>query len=430
MSVKNSVSFNIKAKKKCDADDMIAHLENELARLKSDNIIFPHNSKMNISSPDIFKKYTELTERIEEIKGKKIQKNANHYLEGVLAFSFEKYEEDPEKFRKGAPELIEKYMEQIKEQFGFEPVGFSLHFDEGSIDENGKEIINVHAHCSFINFDFEQEKARFREIQKKYVTKRKYPNENFVKMQDMAGDCFRELGFERGITKKITQEQHLEKIDFVEKKLQAKLDEKNNIIIEKDKTINEQQNKINKLNKKGLSKVEQVKKINSKIDNAENQVVEVKKIGQKTVKDIKKIRVVLESENEEIELLKNERIEIDRENKILKHKGKTAIKKIKELEENQNRLISGMKKIVSYIGNLSTGFFNLIQCTKEQNQEKYTTQMNDLVIGFDELKQDIFDTNEKTELDEIIENAIDNLPTDEELSDDIIVDIKTSIKYK
>lgn len=246
--MKNFVSFNIKAKKKSDADPMILHLENPKARQKSDNILYPENSSLNVSSDGILEKYKEVTERIESIKGKKIQKNANHYLEGVLAFSFEKYNEDPERFRSEAPELIEKYMNEIAEKYHFEPLGYSLHFDEGSTcEETGKEKINIHAHISFINFDFKTNKSRFREIQQKYNSKRKYPNEHFMIMQDLAGECFKTLGFKRGMEKQQTKKKHLDKVEYVENKLK-----------DKEEKIEKLENKIKSINKEGREKQKKI----------------------------------------------------------------------------------------------------------------------------------------------------------------------------
>jgi hypothetical protein len=221
MSNENRLSFNLKAKKTCDAVGMILHCENQKARKKSTNIVYPENTKLNINSPDILKKYDELTGRIETIKGRKIQKNANHYLEGVLAFPEHLVNEmGIEKFREKAPELIEKYMEEIKEAYGFEPCGFSLHFDEGhKPDKDGKQSLNIHAHLSFVNYDFKQNKARFREIQQKYVSKRKVPNMAFVAMQDLAGQVFEPLGFKRGISKQVTGLDHKDKEAFVQGKI-------------------------------------------------------------------------------------------------------------------------------------------------------------------------------------------------------------------
>jgi|LULS01.1.fsa_nt_gb hypothetical protein len=286
--MKNFVSFNIKTKRKSDADPMILHLENLKARQKSDNILFPENSILNISSGGILEKYKEVTERIESIKGKKIQKNANHYLEGVLAFSFEKYNEDPEKFRREAPELIEKYMNEIAEKYHFEPLGYSLHFDEGSTcEETGEEKINIHAHISFINFDFKTNKSRFREIQQKYNSKRKYPNEHFMIMQDLAGECFKTLGFKRGMEKQQTKKKHLDKVEYVESKLKDK-EEKIEKLENKIKSINkegrEKQRKIIDLEVKKELLEEYTESLKEEVKQAENRLEIIKNLTYSTFK--------------------------------------------------------------------------------------------------------------------------------------------------
>lgn len=275
---KNFISFNLKAKKKCDADGMLLHCENIKARQKSDNIQYPENTKLNVSSPDLHKRYLEITNRIENIKGKKIQKNANHYLEGCLSFSYEKYKENPQKFRQEAPALIKKYMNDIAEKYHFEPVGYSLHFDEGHKNENGEEELNVHAHISFVNYDFKTNKARFREIQKKFVSGRKYPNEHFVAMQDMAEKCFKCLGFQRGKTKQLTQKQHLEKVAFVEKKLE-----------QKDKKIEQLELKLLNLKKVGKSTVEQVVDVREKLEVEESKLNKVKLLQEKITNNLTRI---------------------------------------------------------------------------------------------------------------------------------------------
>ncbi|WP_100657941.1 hypothetical protein [Alteromonas flava] len=283
--MKNFVSFNIKAKKKSDADPMILHLENQNARKKSDNILFPENSHLNVSSQGILKKYQEVTKKIESIKGKKIQKNANHYLEGVLAFSFEKYIEDPENFRNKAPKLIEKYMNEIAQKYHFEPLGYSLHFDEGSTcEKTGEKKLNVHAHLSFINFDFKTNKARFREIQQKFNSKRKYPNEHFMKMQDLAGDCFRSIGFTRGVEKQKSKKKHLEKIEFVEKKLQ-----------EKEEKIQDLEIKIKSINKRGREKQQKIRDLEVEKELLEEYSESLKEEVKEAENRLKKIKLLTNS---------------------------------------------------------------------------------------------------------------------------------------
>jgi hypothetical protein len=238
--MKNFVSFNIKTYSKSEAEDIINHSHSQKHRKKSTNILFPEYSKHNISSEDTLSKYNQLTAEIEEIKGKKIQKNANHYLEGVLSFSFDKFKDDPKEFKDKAPELIEKYMNDICKEYGFSPVGWSLHFDEGYMAEDGSKSLNIHAHVQMINYDLELKKARFREYQQKFVRKRKYPNPHFVKMQDMADKVFEPLGFVRGVSKEKTLKAHNDKENHVIEKLSArekKFDELNLLISKKEHVI-------------------------------------------------------------------------------------------------------------------------------------------------------------------------------------------------
>ena len=219
--MKNFVSFNLKTYKKSDAKAIILHSHNLKARNKSTNIKFPQYTKYNIrSGGDVWSKYQQLTQKIEEIKGKKIQKNANHFLEGVLAFSFDKFKDDPKKFRTEAPALIEEYMNRLCEKYGFCSLNsYSLHFDEGHENSDSKDL-NVHAHIQMINFDFKTKTAPFRKYQQKFVKHRKAPNQHFVAMQDLANEVFKPLGFVRGVSKENTHKKHLSKEDFVTQKLQ------------------------------------------------------------------------------------------------------------------------------------------------------------------------------------------------------------------
>lgn len=219
--MKNFVSFNLKAYKKSDAKSIILHSHNLKARKKSTNIKFPQYTKYNIKSGgDAWSKYQQITQKIEEIKGKKIQRNANHFLEGVLAFSFDKFKDDPKKFRAEAPALIEEYMNRLCEKYGFSNLNsYSLHFDEGHENSDSKDL-NVHAHIQMINFDFKTNTAPFRKYQQKFVKHRKVPNEHFVAMQDLADEVFNPLGFVRGRSKEKTLKKHLSKEDFVTQKLQ------------------------------------------------------------------------------------------------------------------------------------------------------------------------------------------------------------------
>lgn len=398
----STISFNLKAKKKCDADGMILHCVNDKARKKSDNLAFPENSHLNASSPDLFEKYKNLTEKIEDIKGKKIQKNANHYLEGVLGFNREQYEKDPEGFREKAPKLIEKYMQDIKEKYGFEPCGFSLHFDEGKLnDETGKIELNVHAHCSFVNYDFEQNKARFRDIQKKYVSDRKFPNEHFVAMQDMAGECFKTLGFTRGVSKQVTKTKHLEKVEFVQNKLNEKIEKIANL-----------ENKLIDIKDQGKDKIIKLKK-------AEKQLVSVGKIGKKAISDIRKVREILENEQETLK-------DISSANNQKNFESKKIEKKISRLEKIQKNILENINSVVVFSVSVSSSFLKLVTFRKEKKLEEYNENIENLKTDFENLNDKLLIEN-KSNLKKIVDNIITELPEITDLEKATKKDIKAKI---
>ena len=73
--MKNFVSFNLKAYKKSDAKGLILHSHKPKSRNKSENIIFPEYSKHNVNSGgDVWSEYQRITQEIEDLKGRKIQK--------------------------------------------------------------------------------------------------------------------------------------------------------------------------------------------------------------------------------------------------------------------------------------------------------------------------------------------------------------------
>lgn len=330
--MKNFVSFNIKAKKKCDADGMILHCADNKAREKSDNVYFPEYQKYNVVSPNILQNYQQVTQRVEEIKGKKIQKNANHYLEGVLGFSEEKFKEDPKKFMREAPQLIEKYLKKISDEFGFEPLGYSLHFDEGHTNkETGKKEMNIHAHLHFVNFDFNTNKARFREYQQKYISKRKVPNLHFVKMQDIADEVFQELGFQRGISKSITNKKHLEKEDFITDKLKEA--EKRAIEAEKECELYEKRAEV--AEKRAEQAEKQIEKAEMHLERLEKQVESVKKRLTGFFNDLKSyVLSTVRKEKKAAEIASEsvvDAIDFEPDEKVKERLKKTAIETDEEL---------------------------------------------------------------------------------------------------
>ena len=210
------VSFNIKYYKRSKVKGLSSHVERLVedtenvldSKLTPLNQYFYYGNNLKQNFNLCFNKY-------KDILGKNPRSDFNCYLEGVLAFSEQKFNEvynnDPLNFERAMTE----YMESLGKKYGFEPLGWSLHLDEGHYDENGKQKINVHAHLSFFNYDFKNKQSTFKKLKKR----------DFSKMQDLAGQSFQKLGFERGISKEITKKEHKEKEEYVKEQVQ-KLEKK------------------------------------------------------------------------------------------------------------------------------------------------------------------------------------------------------------
>lgn len=216
---------------------------------------FPAFTKNNFGTPDLNKKYQEIHKKRQENLKKKLTGNENTFLEIVVAFSLDKFEElekelSKEELQKRLTDCMNEYLKMLKINFGFEPVGFTFHLDEGhECPETGILKRNVHAHAIAYNYDFEKKVSPLRAMKKK----------DFSDMQDLVASSFVSLGFERGISKEQTKLNHLEKDAFIEKKnkdLEQKIKEKEQKIKDQDQKIKEQKqelrdknNEIKKLDK-------------------------------------------------------------------------------------------------------------------------------------------------------------------------------------
>ena len=161
--------------------------------------------------------YDEVYKKVENYKGKKLQKNANTYIDSVLSFDRDltnKIIKDfgREKFQIIFEQKINELMLHIKNKLGFEPIGFKFHADEGHNDPvTGEWNQNYHAHIAMFNFDFKDGTAPLRKMQKGGAG-------DFALLQDLAYQAFSPLGYERGVSKTITKKVHLEKDEYIQKK--------------------------------------------------------------------------------------------------------------------------------------------------------------------------------------------------------------------
>lgn len=213
--MKNFVCVNAKYYKNSNAAGELGHVN----RLFKDNVnAFKEYTKDNFGSSDnLLNEYKKIHAKRNSV-GKKAQKNATTYIDSVMSFSLEQWEKLEKKYgseylQKAMKKIMNNYMQDMKETYGFEPVGYNFHLDEGHNKNEFKR--NVHAHVVFYNYDFKTKTSPHRKMKKS----------DFSAWQDMAEKHMRKAGFIRGISKETTNNEHVEKDEFVDKKLKEKQEE-------------------------------------------------------------------------------------------------------------------------------------------------------------------------------------------------------------
>ena len=186
-----------------------------------------------------FNKFSDLKKEhqriLKEEKNTALQKNQTLFLEGALSFSEYQMEKIIEENKIDLlNNLIEKYMFEIEKEYGLKPIAFYFHADEGHKTKKGTKTSkkNYHAHVQFYNFDFD----------KKESIQRKLKSKDFSRFQDLAGMIFKELGFERGISKEITKKEHQQREEFIAQ--EKEIERLNEIIEQKEEKIRSQNKKL------------------------------------------------------------------------------------------------------------------------------------------------------------------------------------------
>ena len=215
---KNFVSFNAKYYKNSNASGEIGHVQRVFAKNTNQIVEF---AKDNFGCGyNIYDRYKDVFNQVEGIKGKKIQKTANTFMDGVLSFSRDQMLEimkDPD-WKTSFSTHIEQFMQDVKEQTGMEPLGWEMHMDEGHKDPvTGEYKMNYHAQCIFFNYDFKTNTAPLRKLMERKG------ESIWSKLQGTAGSRFEDLGFVRGVSADMTKAKHQEKDDFIAAK-QAEID--------------------------------------------------------------------------------------------------------------------------------------------------------------------------------------------------------------
>jgi hypothetical protein len=302
----------------------------------NENVTMPENQGLNIYSFDE-SKFDELEARHKESAGRKPQGTRNAIFEHVLVFS-------EDQFNKHGPEAhkaqLDAYMQDIKEEYGFEPMGYALHMDEGGAMDGKRQKVNTHCHVYFYNYDFKKKIAPLRDLMikgKNEIGQTNKLNPNFVKMQDVAKKSFEKMGYERGISKNVTGLEHRTKEQYVKDKI-------NEFREIKDELVNENVGLINgNLKIRGEARtlkteIEELKEVKKSLKQqikiwCNDGLNYMKKsfMGFKAEKEAKK---TLDSEPKDINIVKTDEFY----NELVNNSGNEEIKKQRNNRKSSNSL--------------------------------------------------------------------------------------------
>lgn len=162
--------------------------------------------------------FEKLEEQRKEIISKRVNSGdylQNHLVEFVVALSEEQsnyYLDNGEDLSNG----IERFIENLNENYGINTLMYSEHFDEGHYEGNEAKK-NIHFHIVAYNYNLKEGKSILSSFKK----------QDFRDLQDLAANSFQEvnLDFQRGISKNITKKEHLETLEFALQKQKIELEQ-------------------------------------------------------------------------------------------------------------------------------------------------------------------------------------------------------------
>lgn len=244
--MKNFIAVRTKYYKSSKGKSLEWHVRRD-NKNKNTASVFDEHSKDNIHKE--IRSRTSCRAEYKELNGRKIRNDFNEIFEHLLIFSRDKFEELEEKYKDRGPEfvkkqmckLVEQYIEKIQKEYGFEPLRYDFHLDEGHF-KDGKLQRNIHCHVMFYNYDFNARKGYLNDLKAfndgetslkpekpEFVPlnpiKKKQKDENgnlkvndaFSNFQDIAGNIFIKAGFTRGIKKSISNSEHLKRDDYIKR---------------------------------------------------------------------------------------------------------------------------------------------------------------------------------------------------------------------
>lgn len=254
---KNQIAVNSKYFKKTQAKGLLAHAKRQFQN--DQNVIDKSRTKFNFGTKDevLDKRYSDAVLAM--------SKNVtNSLIDSVLVLPLEaltKLAGNDRLWRVKLNKSIILIMNEMEQETGFKPLGYKLHLDEGHKSEDGKIILNPHAHMYFANHCDQNiilkktKKITIKDTNGKAMRNPNKPSQYlyecypdgsvkteevdiplkgraplslhqtrgthsiWAKQQDIAAKHLQHLGFARGTKKEITKARHLTKSAFIAKEL-------------------------------------------------------------------------------------------------------------------------------------------------------------------------------------------------------------------
>lgn len=210
--MRNFVSVNAKYYRNSKAAGEIGHVQRAFAENKN---AVPELEHRNFgTSDDLVERYKTAFEKASAEYHPLKRKNANTFLDAVVSFSNEHVERlyekhGQEKVDKAFSVCMDNLGKRLQAEFGFQPIGWKFHGDEGHTDpKTGEFKHNYHAQLILLNYDEKQGRMPLRTMQRA----------DWSRVQDIAGECFKKMGLRRGLSKEQTQADHLEKDEYIKQK--------------------------------------------------------------------------------------------------------------------------------------------------------------------------------------------------------------------
>lgn len=229
---KNYCAVNTKYYKNSNIGEIDHVLRNMAENINAIECLTKNNFGYSFGDSDIKSHYENKLKAARLANKRGLQENSNTFIDSVLIFDSQKFNECLEDGKQAEIEQATKdFMLDFKENYGFEPIGFEFHLDEGTIidaeklieldEEEQKKYVpiddpdedftteyikhNVHAHAVFLNYNFEKNKSCLRTMTKN----------DWSKSQDLLHKHFEKFGFDRGEKKQTNKQDHKTKADYV-----------------------------------------------------------------------------------------------------------------------------------------------------------------------------------------------------------------------